>query len=190
MTDVTELDLYGKDLTHSRLQTGYETHDDYAGQGDTRVVKHLQFPVHVKVANPMLPGQEIIQERVYNRNDRVSVEELGLIALEKGERLGSFYTDAELAAGVPGLALEPVKVNSEEVVAAQGASVSEMGSHELVVWLSGEGGQKTPSVPEVLEVVGEDKELAKRVVEAERTRDANDPRKTLIDPLTRLAETE
>lgn len=182
-----ELDLYGSDLTHTRLREGYETDEAYAKQGDTRIVKALLFPVHVKTASPMFPGAEVFQERLLHRGDKVTVQELGLIALEKGERLGAFYTDAELeaAGNTPS---GPIKVSSEEL--DEDPSLSEFGSHELVLWLSGSDGNKPPTVPEVIEAVGSDKDLAKRVIEAEKERDKDDPRSSLIDALTKIAESD
>lgn len=189
-SDKQELELYGTDLTHQRLKDGYETDEAYEGQGDTRVVKVLMFPVHVKTASPMFPGAEVFQERLLNRGDKVTVQELGLIALEKGERLGAFFTTEELKAGAAGAAPGIVKVSSAELEAGDQASISEMGSHELVLYLSGEGAEKAPTVPEILEAVGSDKDLAKRVIDAENERDKDDPRKSLIDSLTKLAESE
>jgi len=183
-----ELELYGADLTHKQLKDGYETHEAFAKQGDTRVIKALQFPVHVKTSNPMFPDAEVIQERTLTQGDKVTVHELGLIALEKGERLGAFYTDEELAAGNRGPS-EAVKVSSEELD-GDPVQLSELGEGELVLWLSGESTGKAPTVPEVLEAVGEDKDLAKRIIEAENQRDKDDPRKSLIDKLTTVAESE
>jgi len=185
-----EIDLYGVDLTHSNLAAGYKTHSDYDGQGDKRVVKAIMMPVHVRVASPMFPGVEVFQERLLQRGQEITVPELGLIALEKGERLGAFFTTAELkAGGINLLPNEPVKVNSADL--ETGVSVSELGPHELVLWLSGDGdGVTAPTVSDVLELVGDDKDFAKRVIDAENTREPNDPRKTLLGPLTKLVESE
>lgn len=181
------LDLYGKDLTHERLKDGYQTHDAYDGQGDTRIVKALMFPIHIRAANPMYPDAEVVRERLLTRGDKVTVEELGLIALEKGERLGAFFTDAELKAGVPGLPA-PVKVSSEEL--ATGGNLSEQGAHELVAYLNGDGADGAPTIPEIVEKVGTDKELAKRLIDAENARDKDHPRVSLIEKLQKIAEGE
>jgi hypothetical protein len=180
------LDLYGKDLTHDRLKSGYKTHDDYEGQGDTRIVKALMMPVHVRVASPMFPDAEVIQERLLTRGDKVTAEELGLLALEKGERLHAFFTTAELrAGGVRALPAGAVVVSSDQLDGDP--AVSELGAHELVDWLSGTNGE-TPTVQDILDKVGQDADFAKRVIEAEKTRDADNPRKTLLGPLTKVAE--
>lgn len=183
-----QLELYGSDLTHQRLQDGYETDDAYSKQGDTRVVKFLQFPVHVKTASPMFPGAEVYQERLLVRGDKVTVQELGLIALEKGERLGAFFTDQELAAGQAGMPATSVAVSSEEL--EDNAQLNELGEGELVTWLSGEGAKKAPNIEEIMQAVGDDKDFAKRVIEAEQQRDKDDPRSSLIDKLTKVAESE
>jgi hypothetical protein len=183
-----ELDLYGKDQTHDKLKSGYKTHADYEGQGDTRVVKALMFPVHVRTASPMFPDAEVVKERILTRGDKASVEELGLIALEKGERLHAFFTTAELkAGGQNALPAAPVQVNSEEL--DNGPKYDEMGAHELVAWLAGESAD-TPTVPEIREIVGQDSDFAKRVIEAENTRDPENPRKSLVDALTKVAESK
>lgn len=186
MAEREQLELYGTDPTHQKLKDGYETDDAYSKQGDTRVVKALMFPVHVKTASPMFPDAEVYQERLLTRGDKVTVQELGLIALEKGERLGAFFTDEELAGGGP--PADPVAVSSEQLEAGD-TGISELGEHELVLWLSGNEG-KAPSVPEVLEAVGDDKDLAKRVIAAENERDKDDPRSSLISGLTKVAESE
>src|SRR5262252_2325326 len=85
--------VFGKSLASENL-ADYESPEEYSG--DTRTIKHLLFPWLVETESPMFPGETILTERTAKQGEEVSVEELGPLALEKGERLGSFYTDEEL----------------------------------------------------------------------------------------------
>lgn len=183
-----ELDLYGVDPTHAMLREGYSTGEDFKKQGDTRVVKHLLFPVHVKSPSPMFPDAEVMQERLLRRGDKVTVQELGLIALEKGERLGAFYTDAELAAGLAGAQHQTVKVSSEQLD-GEPVELNELGPDELVLYLEGNG-EKPPTVQDVLDDVGDDKDLARRMIDAETRRSPDDPRTSLVSGLNRVIESD
>ena len=76
----------------------YESPEEYADQGDERVVKMLQFPYMTLEASPALAGVEVLVEKVATVGQTVYVDELGPMFLEKGERLGAFYTSDELDA--------------------------------------------------------------------------------------------
>jgi hypothetical protein len=87
--------MFGRARDHKGLAE-YKSPDEYSEQGDTRVVKDLMFPYHVIAPSPMLPDVEIIVEKVASRGDTVYTDELGPLALKKGEDLGSFFTSDEL----------------------------------------------------------------------------------------------
>src|SRR5260370_42436630 len=96
MASDSGVSIFGKDVAQANV-ADYRPNDAYTKQGDKRVIKHLMFPWMVETQNPMYPdGPSVLEERVGNRGDEVTVEEIGLHALEKGERLGSFFTDEEL----------------------------------------------------------------------------------------------
>jgi hypothetical protein len=69
-------------------------------------------------------------------------------------------------------------------------TVSELGEYELAEWLAGEaeGQTKAPTQAEVLEEVGDDKDLAHRMLQAENIRADGDPRKGLEVGLTRIIQ--
>src|SRR5215831_13663565 len=154
---MSEMSIYGKDTSVSELE-GYESPDEYANQGDTRTVKHLMFPWLVASPNPAhADGPDILKERVAQQGEEVTIEELGPMALERGERLGSFYTDAELEA----LASE----GAPEEAAAEGAAPAgdEMGVHELAEYIE----TNHPNVDETVALAKGDPDAAQRVLEAE-----------------------
>jgi hypothetical protein len=186
----TKAGLHGKDLKHARLaEGGYDVHEDYKKQGDDRVVKHLRFPYTVAVPNPMMPdGESIIQEREALQNEKVTAEQIGLLNLERGDRLGSFYTDADLAARKRGQ--EIPEVQAAEAGAAElppGPDFSEMGEHEIAEYIE----QNQLNVGDTVALAGDDPETAKRVLEAETIlaeSRKDEPRKGVVDGLAAIVE--
>jgi len=165
---MSEMSIYGKDTSVSELE-GYESPDEYANQGDTRTVKHLMFPWLVASPNPAhADGPDVLKERVANQGEQVTIEELGPMALERGERLGSFYTDAELEA----LAQGEAGGEGEEAAPAELAAGDEMGVHELAQHIE----TNHPNVDETVALAKGDPEAAKRVLEAEGIATGGDPR--------------
>lgn len=177
----TDIGLHGKIIEHQALEAGeYEIPEEYADQGDTRVIRDLMFSYNVVTLDPA--GNEVLEPREAYRNQEVTIEQIGLIALEKGERHHSFYTNAELdvlrSGGIP----------QSGRAALPKSGLSELGEYELVDWLNGEaeGQEKAPTVNEVLESIGDDKELAHRTLQAENIRSDGDPRKGLEQGLHRI----
>lgn len=160
---MSEMSVYGKDLHHESL-ADYESPDDYANQPDTRTIKHLMFPWMVEAPNPThADGPNILKERVAQQGEVVTIEELGTLALEKGERLGSFYTDAELA-GPP--------VAAQLTAGEESSNTSEWGVPELVQYIE----TNKPNVDDTVALAQGDPEAAKRVLEAETEATDGDPR--------------
>jgi hypothetical protein len=161
---MSEMSVYGKDLHHESL-ADYESPDEYANQADTRTIKHLMFPWMVESANPAhADGPNVLKERVAVQGEVVTLEELGTLALEKGERLGSFYTDAELA-GPP--TATPLAAGGEAA-----SNTSEWGVPELVQYIE----TNKPNVDDTVALAQGDPEAAKRVLEAETEATDGDPR--------------
>jgi hypothetical protein len=152
----------------------YESPEEYDDQGDERVVKFLQFPYMTLEASPALAGVEVLVEKVAYTGDTVFVDELGPMYLEKGERLGAFYTTAELDAMEEG-----GDVTTGEVAPAD---FSEMGAHELAEYIE----KNQPNVSDTIALAGNDADAAKRVLEAENIVTDNDPRKGVVDGLQRV----
>lgn len=162
--------LYGTADANAPVDESYESPEEYADQGDTRVVRDLSFSY--LVAEQDAAGNEVLTPRDVSRDTEVSVEQIGLVALEKGERLHSFYTTKEL---------EALEGGGEEAVEG-GGSLSDMGEYELADWIKGK------SVNQVLEVVGDDKDLAERMLQAENIATNGDPRTTLEKGLQTVIE--
>lgn len=159
----------------------YESPEEYAGQGDTRVVRDLQFS-YLAIVGQNPDGTPVLQPVDCPRDTELSIEEMGQLALEKGESNHSFYYDAELerlrATGTPAA---PV---------TSAADVSALGAHELAEWLrSGKDGSAF-SINEVMDKVGDDSDLAQRMLEAENIATDGDPRAGLEKGLTTIIERE
>lgn len=178
----TTYELHGKKLEVAALEAGnYETPEEYDEQGDTRVIRDLMFSYTIATTDPA--GNDVLEPREAYRNEEVTIEQIGLIALEKGERLHSFYTTAELEAIRSG-----GSISGTGRVSLPKAGLSELGEYELAEWLSGDaaGQDGPPTINEVLEAVDHDKELAHRMLQAENIRSDNDPRKGLESGLHKV----
>lgn len=177
----TETNLYG---THPSLKTDepYESPEAYADQGDTRVIRNIQFSYLAHTGdNP--DGTPVLTPVDIPRDTEVNVDDIGLIALKRGEKFHEFYTTKELEAIKRSGA--PVEVNAE-------ANLSDLGSFELSEWLATNDPDtgRPWTINAVLERVGDDKDLANRMLEAENVRSDGDPRDGLVKGLTAVIEAE
>ena len=181
MSSTDTSDLYG-DPSYL-VPSDYEPSDDYKDQGDKRVVRDLMFSYQVQIPDPVTGGTNLMTIEAH-QNDEVTTDQIGKIALAKGEANHSFFTDEEVAAMEAGedpnapLALEP------------GSSISSFGEHELADWLESDNPAtgRAWTVNEVLQKVGTDKDLAQRMLAAENVRSSNDPRHGLEVGLTKIIE--
>jgi hypothetical protein len=172
--------LHGKPVAQTAIAEGYKSPEEYADQGDTRIIRDVLFGYLVEVQD--VSGNSFLEPRDARRNDVVSIDQIGLLALEKGERHHSFYTSAEL---------ERMKTTGSPAAPVEaGANLSELGEFELAEWLSTPNPEtgKEPTINEVLERVGDDKDLAQRMLAAENVRSSDDPRKGLEQGLTVIIE--
>jgi len=156
----TNPSVFGKSMQSENL-ADYQSPEEFTG--DTRTVKHLLFPWLVETESPMFPGETILSERTASQGEQVSVEELGLLALEKGERLGAFYTDAELAA-MEEEAAEPATVEAGEP--------GEMTVDELAAYIE----EHKPNVDQTIALAENDPEQAQNVLDAETQATGGVPR--------------
>jgi len=156
----TNPSVFGKAMQSENL-ADYESPDVYSG--DSRTIKHLLFPWLVETESPMFPGETILQERTANQGDVVLVVELGVLALEKGERLGAFYTDDELAA-MEEEAAEPATVAAEEP--------GTMSVDELAAYIE----EHKPNVDQTVALADNDPDQAEKVLEAETQATGGVPR--------------
>jgi len=155
--------VFGKSLKSESL-ADYQSPEEYSG--DTRTIKHLMFPWLVETESPMFPGESILTERVANRGEEVTVEELGPLALEKGERLGAFFTDAEL---------EAMKEEAEAAEAPAEVEATNPGSmsvDELADYIE----EHKPNVDQTVALADNDPEQAQKVLDAETQATGGVPR--------------
>ena len=160
------------------LTDEYESSDAYADQGDTRVVKVLQFAYHTVAPSPMLVGQEVIIEKVAVRNQVVHLDEIGLMYLEKGERLDAFYTTAELEA----ISDKAAQSSGGGDDAGDEINFTELGTHEMAEYLR----ENKPNVDDTLKLVENDPDAAKRLLEAEDIVTDNDPRTGIVQGVSKI----
>jgi len=179
MADQRTVNLHGRPVHHEALiSEGYESPEEYADQGDTRVVRHLLFGY--TVATPLPDGSgEALQAADAYRGQEVTIDQIGLINLAKGEKDHAFYTTAELER-----IRNPNAASSAPSTGVTVDNLSEQGEYELAEWLETE----KPTIDEVLQAVGDDKELAHRMLQAENIATDGDPRRGLEAGLTRIIQ--
>lgn len=153
----------------------YEPKAEYAAQGDTRTVKFLAFTYRKIADHPVFPGQQIIAVRVADRGAILSLDDMLPADLEKGERLGAFYTTEEL---------NKLEGGEQEAAALEEASISEMGEVELAEYIK----DNELNVDKTVALAGDDLDLAKRVLDAENILTSNDPRKGVLKGLTAIIQ--
>lgn len=179
---MTEANLHGRAVQYDALKSGYSSPGEYADQGDTRMVRDLQFAY--TVVQQDAAGNDIVTATSVDRNAVVTTEQIGLIALQKGESNHSFYTTEELdRINKTGQAATPVTAE---------ANLSELGEHELAEWLQtpDPATGREPTINAILERVGEDKDLAQRMLAAENIASKDEPRSGLEKGLTVIIEQE
>lgn len=173
--------LYGNVAAHDDMASGdYTSPDEYSKQGDTRVVRDLMFSFLVARRDPV--GNMILTPVEVGRDVEVTVDQIGLVALRKGEENHSFYTTSEL---------ERIRSTGDpRTPVAPDSNVTELGEYELSEWLQTPlpDTGKPPTINQVLERVGDDKELAHRMLQAENIATDGDARKGLEAGLTEVIQ--
>jgi len=173
-------ELHGKPVD---VEEGYETPDDYDGQGDTRMIRVLSFLYTVAVEEP--GGITVIEPREAKRNEVVTLDQIGLIAQQKGEKSHSFYTTEERDRIEEGGSPDA----SSYTQASSGGDVSSMGEFELAEYIKGANPEgKELTVNETLALAGDDKDLAHRLLQAENIATDGEPRKGVETGLTSIIE--
>lgn len=145
--------------------------------GDTRKVRHLQFPYMRTRPNPVDPdGKPLLVGAVARQNDVLNVSDLTKYDLYRGEQAGSFYSDEELALPQP-------------TAAEAGTDLAVMSSEELAEVIQGrnEKGSRL-NVGETVALAGDNPDLAERLLEAETIATDDDPRDGVIEGLQRVIE--
>jgi hypothetical protein len=173
-----EIGAHGSDDAALADLSDYESPKEYADQGDTRVVKDLMFAYTVETVDQA--GNSTVTSRDAPRDTELQIAQIGLLNLKKGEENGSFYTSDELD--------NMTRTGSPNPTPGGDADISSMGEIELAEWLKTgkDGGAFT--VDEIMEAVGNDRDLANRMLAAENIASDGDPRKGLEAGLTRVVE--
>lgn len=148
--------------------------------GPTRVVKHLIFPYFYEGESPMQPGMNVFFEKMLKRGEILNIEESGIrpADLAKGESLGSFFNDEELAA------MENAGQAPENPDANPSFNASEAGEHELAEHIT----EQRLNIDETVALSGGDPVVAQRILEAESIASGGDSRKGVVAGLTAVIE--
>lgn len=175
-----EAQLYGDPAAGQASGESYKSPPEYADQGDKRVVRDMLFTYVVQGSDAA--GNTFLDTREAQRDEEVTVQQIGLAGLKKGEGNRSFYTTDQLKRK------QSTGQESEPVTAE--TNLSALGEQELAEWLATNNPDtgRPWTINEVLEKVGDDKDLANRMLAAENIRGDGDPRDGLEQGLTKIIE--
>jgi len=164
---------------------GYEVAEEYKGQsGEGRIVKHLLFTALMPVPNPAQPDQEIWVEKLFKRGEEIPADMLDDATLERGERLGSFFTDEELEEGQN--QREPGPAPAMQLTEAGEPAFDEMSESELAEYIR----QNRPNVGETVLMSQNDPDTAKRLLEAEHMATDGEPRAGVVKGLNEIIDSK
>lgn len=173
-------ELHGADPVQFESE-GYEVPDEYADQGDTRVVRALRVLYTVAIEDPS--GITVIEPREALAGEEVTLDQIGLIAQMKGERSHSFFTSEERER------LEAGQNPEGPLSSESGGDVNSMGEYELAEYIKGANPDgKELTVNETIALAGGDKDLAHRLLQAENIATDGEPRKGVEAGLTSIIE--
>lgn len=151
--------------------------------GTRKKIKHAQFSYYVPTqTTDMKTGKtrERLSRRIARTGEWVVIPRDEDV--EAGESAGAFYTDEDL---------NPVVAGDDEETGGDSGGVSDddiadasAPSHdELVTWIRDE----RPNSATVVERAGDDPEMAQALIDAENEASGGDPRKSVVEPLERIA---
>lgn len=129
-------------------------------------IKIRGFTFHKEVENPAGDGTTTVSDFA-TQGQEVEVNDADY---KFGESIGAFVTDKDESEG-----------GDSDVV-----SIADASDDELDVWLE----EEAPTVGDLLDLVGDDKESAQRVLDAEDRVTNGDPRKSLADGLNKVIEAD
>src|SRR5262245_50762607 len=168
-------ELHGADPADTAGE-GYESPEEYADQGDTRVVRALRFLYTVGVKDP--EGVVVLEPREALMGDEVKLDQIGLLAQIKGEEGHLFYTSEER---------ERLESGQNPDAGAQVGSVddiSSMGEYDLADYIKA----NNLTVNATVALARTDKDLAHRLRQAENIATDGEPRKGVEAGLTSIIE--
>jgi hypothetical protein len=150
--------------------------------GTRKKIKHAQFSYYVPTTSTdMKTGKtrDRLSRRIARAGDWIQIprEE----DVQAGEESGAFFTDEELN---PVVADEDTESSSNGGVSDDDIADASAPSHdELVAWIRDE----RPNSATVVERAGDDPEMAQALIDAENEASGGDPRKSVVEPLERIA---
>jgi|SRR5215471_1120177 len=168
-------ELHGIDPTATDAE-GYEVPEEYAGQGDDRIVRALRFLYTIQVEDPT--GAKVIEPREALQGETVTLDQIGLIAQIKGESAHSFYTTEERER------IEAGANPDEPLSPTEGGDLSSLGEYELADYIKA----NNLTVNDTVALAGTDKDLAHRLLQAENIATDGEPRKGVEAGLTAIIE--
>ena len=178
---MSEVSLHGADPTATAGE-GYEVPEEYADQGDSRVIRALRFLYTVETEDPGT-GLKVLEPKEAFMGEEVTLGQIGLIAQMKGEGEHSFYTSDERDR------LEAGQNPDASQLPAPTGEVSSLGEYELAEYIKGSNPEgKELTVNETIALAGDDKDLAHRVLQAENIATDGEPRKGVEAGLTAIIE--
>jgi hypothetical protein len=157
-------ELHGIDPAISEAE-GYTSPEEYSAQGDDRMIRNLRFVYSVQytddAGNTLIAAQEALRDQV------VTLDQIGMLGLKKGEESHAFYTTEERerieAGGDPDF---PTNLPA-------GGELSAMGEYELAEYIK----NNNLTVNDTIALAGTDKDMAQRVLQAENIATDGEPRK-------------
>lgn len=142
-------------------------------------IKHAQFQywVEVDAVDPESgETKKRLAPRIARRDEIVDIPRNEDV--ERGEQMGAFYTEEDFDQA------EEEESSSDEEAEPSRVPSSEGEYDKLVAWIRDE----RPNATTVVQAAGGDPEKARMLIEAENEASGGDPRKTVIDPLTKIAQ--
>jgi hypothetical protein len=131
-------------------------------------VKVLSFPYRVRDVNPQNPDEEVWLMRDAVLDEELDEDDLHPYDIERGERLGAFYTDEELT-------------NPTSEVVVSGKEPIEMSNEELAEYIGGANPKgKRLTIQETVDLSGGDVGFAEDILVAENILTENDPRAGVV----------
>lgn len=138
----------------------------------TLKVKMLSFPYRVREPNPQNPDEEVWLMRDAVQDEEIDEDNMHPYDIERGERLGAFYTEEELDAQEEGV---------EGTVTGETGDPADMTPEELAEYIGGSNPQgKKLTVQETVDLSEGDPEFAQDLLAAENILTGNDPREGVV----------
>jgi hypothetical protein len=144
-----------------------------------KTIKHLQF-WYVQSYDDPISKQTVQKETIAYQGDTVEISSDADLA--RGEELGAFYTDAELAA-FSGEAPDEGG-GTDELTAPDLVTAS---TDDVADWMD-ETGATIDTLLEMVNGSSDPETAAKKVLDAENIARSGDPRKGLVEGLTTVME--